>query len=36
MKVLLGRTQPVIPPNLYSMLMNWGPQVKEDIAYQVL
>ena len=28
---LLGRAQPVIPPNLYSMLMNiiaWGPQVK--------
>ena len=27
---LLGRAQPVIPPNLYSMLMNiiaWGPQV---------
>ena len=26
----LGRAQPVIPPNLYSMLMNiiaWGPQV---------
>ena len=31
---LLGRAQPVIPPNLYSMLMNiiaWGPQVKMDL-----
>ena len=30
MRALLGRAQPVIPPNLYSMLMNiiaWGPQV---------
>ena len=31
---LLGRAQPVIPPNLYSvMLMNiiaWGPQVTEE------
>ena len=29
-KALLGRAQPVIPPNLYLMLMNiiaWGPLV---------
>ena len=28
---LLGRAQPVIPPNLYSLFINikaWGPQVK--------
>ena len=31
--LLLGRAQPVIPPNLYSMLMNtiaWGPQVSDS------
>ena len=34
-KDLLGRAQPVIPPNLYSLFTNikaWGPQVTKDVS----